>query len=614
MKTLILRLSAGGIICLFLLSLCSNQITATDMHLSYSIPLQSGGTMLYVGGTGPNNYTAIQEAIDHASSGDTVFVYHGFYAENIVIRTSIHLLGEDTNSTIVDGMVLDTVVSISADNTVLQGFTLQHAKNDIQHAGVEISPANNVQVSQNNIQDNGWLGISIHGPGTSKVTISSNIIRNNSYGVYCLDCPEMIVSANNISNNGEGLYLIGSSESQIINNTVVNRGLGLHIERSFDLLLYGNWVVDNANGAYIFNSTSISILANTIDRNRWYGLWLKDTSHCTVDENHISGNIDVGLFLESSFDTLVTNNTLWDNDNGIYLKDAAGNVFQKNNLRNYKLDASFVFHTLISRRNIWQLNYWERPRILPGLIPGIIKLQNIHIPVMDFDWFPLRQFPSSYQIAPLMVKGSILYVGGNGPNNYSSIQHAIDDAQQNDTIYVYNGTYYETIIINKSLRLIGENATTTILNGNGTRDIITIVTDYVTIMGFTVLDGHFNILINHSSNANITGNNITSGLHGVSVQNGCQYITISKNVFYENVYGIRIFSSTDVTVSSNYLQSFKVNAFYYGTTAAQGRHHWKDNYWGRPRYLPYPVLGKIRIGNFSLTWINVDWHPLTSPL
>ena len=45
--------------------------------------------------------------------------------------------------------------------------------------------------------------------------------------------------------------------------------------------------------------------------------------------------------------------------------------------------------------------------------------------------------------------GNILYVGGNGPNNYTKIQDAIDDASNGDTIFVYNGTYYENVIINK---------------------------------------------------------------------------------------------------------------------------------------------------------------------
>ncbi len=42
---------------------------------------RSNRNILYVGGTGPNNYTRIQDAIDNASDGDTIFVYSGIYYE-----------------------------------------------------------------------------------------------------------------------------------------------------------------------------------------------------------------------------------------------------------------------------------------------------------------------------------------------------------------------------------------------------------------------------------------------------------------------------------------------------------------------------------------------------
>ena len=41
------------------------------------------GNTLYVGGTGPGNYSKIQEAIDNASDGDTIIVYSGTYVEQL---------------------------------------------------------------------------------------------------------------------------------------------------------------------------------------------------------------------------------------------------------------------------------------------------------------------------------------------------------------------------------------------------------------------------------------------------------------------------------------------------------------------------------------------------
>jgi len=62
------------------------------------------------------------------------------------------------------------------------------------------------------------------------------------------------------------------------------------------------------------------------------------------------------------------------------------------------------------------------------------------------------------------VFSNTLYVGGTGPGNYSTIQSAIDDASSGDTVFVYNGTYYEHINVDKSIWLIGESNESTCIN------------------------------------------------------------------------------------------------------------------------------------------------------
>ncbi len=613
MKKEQVQLCSIVLIFLFALPTISPISTAIDEPIQITRPSSMNWTILYVGGSGPGNYSTIQDAVDNASEGDLVFVYSGFYQENIQIHTSISLYGIQETTTIIDGGWSGTVVTISASHTMITGFTIQHAKDDVHSAGIEISNADNVIIEHNVIQDNGMLGISLKGPDATETMIYRNIIRNNSFGVYLFNAPSTLVMGNNISDNQEGVYVVGSYDSTIGYNNVTNRGLGIHIENAFDLIVFFNNVFSNSQGVFMINSSEVSIIGNTIGRNRWYGLWLKKCSNNIVSNNTISSNIDVGLFLESSFDTSVTNNAFWDNDNGVYLKDSAGNSIQYNNLRNYKMNGCFVAHTLIHRRNIWRQNYWERPRMMPYPILGCIKLEKITISCMNIDWTPLVHPSQTNQPKNLKSYSSILYVGGTGPNNYTSIQDAIEDAHNNDTVYVFNGTYYEAVLIDKPLTLVGENKKTTILEGNGTRDIITITADDVHVRGFSIVNGHFNILVNHSAYANISGNIIFSGLHGVSVQNGCRFITISWNSLQENVYGVRIFSSTDTMISENTFNSFKINAFYYGTTLAHGRQHWYHNYWGKPRFLPNIIPGKIRMGNVSLTWLNVDWFPLQNP-
>lgn len=54
------------------------------------------------------------------------------------------------------------------------------------------------------------------------------------------------------------------------------------------------------------------------------------------------------------------------------------------------------------------------------------------------------------------------------PDNFTTIQKAIDSAAPGDTIHVRNRTYYENIYINKTITLLGEDPKTTIINGSKT--------------------------------------------------------------------------------------------------------------------------------------------------
>jgi nitrous oxidase accessory protein len=75
-----------------------------------------------------------------------------------------------------------------------------------------------------------------------------------------------------------------------------------------------------------------------------------------------------------------------------------------------------------------------------------------------------------------LSRGNTLYVGGNGSGNYTTIQDAIDNASNGDTIIVYYGLYYN-IIIDKELTLVGINSTNgrqPCIHGNGHLESISI--------------------------------------------------------------------------------------------------------------------------------------------
>jgi len=58
-----------------------------------------------------------------------------------------------------------------------------------------------------------------------------------------------------------------------------------------------------------------------------------------------------------------------------------------------------------------------------------------------------------------------VYVDDDGPADYQTIGEAKNNSGQGDRIFVYNGTYYEDVRIEKSIDLIGENKNTTTIVG-----------------------------------------------------------------------------------------------------------------------------------------------------
>lgn len=85
------------------------------------------------------------------------------------------------------------------------------------------------------------------------------------------------------------------------------------------------------------------------------------------------------------------------------------------------------------------------------------------------------------------VKGDTLFVNETGEDEaYTVIQDAIDNASIGDTVFVYNGTYYENLMINKTINLTGIDWNITIIHGNRSGDVINVTSDWVNISGFII--------------------------------------------------------------------------------------------------------------------------------
>jgi parallel beta-helix repeat protein len=128
-----------------------------------------------------------------------------------------------------------------------------------------------------------------------------------------------------------------------------------------------------------------------------------------------------------------------------------------------------------------------------------------------------------------IAKAKKVHVGGSGDGNYSTIQLAIDISSIGDIVYIHNGIYSENILINKSISLTGENKENSIINGNGSENVITIRAEFVNITGFKIQNGqNSGILIENSKNCRVF-----------------------RNVIDNNSIGIKIFSSNNSIISNN---------------------------------------------------------------
>jgi len=144
LKVLLNKITVVLILFLFIF-ICNTQSFAFDTNNIYIIS-EIDGDYLYVGGIGPNNYTKIQDAIDNASEKDFVFVYNDSspYLENLIVNKTIYLIGEDKDSTVIDGKKISSVVNISANEVTVSGFTIQNSGNNIfDHVGIMISSSKN---------------------------------------------------------------------------------------------------------------------------------------------------------------------------------------------------------------------------------------------------------------------------------------------------------------------------------------------------------------------------------------------------------------------------------------------------------------------------------------
>ena len=277
----------------------------------------ASGNTLYVGGSGPGNYSNIQDAINSSNDGDMVYVHIGTYYENLVINKKISLNGENKVTTIIDGSEGESGVIISANWVNFSGFTVQNCKNDGIYAsfsnynnvsgntiinnegyGIFFWSSNNT-ISSNTIENNNKAGISIW--DNNNIIFGNTVTYNNEDGIWLLFSDDNIVFKNVISNNNiDGIYLSSSSSNRISENTITDNNLnGIRIQDSSQNNISGNTIASKHEGIRLNNCSDTKIFENNIT-NCIYGIYISaDSTNPYIFEDNIFSNNGENIYYES---------------------------------------------------------------------------------------------------------------------------------------------------------------------------------------------------------------------------------------------------------------------------------------------------------------------------
>jgi len=224
---------------------------------------------IYVGiGT---DYSKIQDAIDDASDGDTIFVKSGIYYENIVINKSITLMGEGKEKTVIRyskeyNTSSKNIIFVNRDRCTIKEIKIIGAGSYSDITGIEINSSNNI-ISENVLTDN-YIGIKAN-DNTKNNYIYHNKMYENQYGVSLYQSTDNNVSGNNITSCVfYGIYIYNTESNIVFDNDLSDNYYGVKIKASEANIIFKNKIHQNLEGIDLCCGSGYNIIyLNIFDSN-----------------------------------------------------------------------------------------------------------------------------------------------------------------------------------------------------------------------------------------------------------------------------------------------------------------------------------------------------------
>ncbi|MDH5451497.1 MAG: right-handed parallel beta-helix repeat-containing protein [Candidatus Bathyarchaeota archaeon] len=255
---------------------------------------------------GPADFHTIQEAINVAGDGDTIFVRNGTYYENVIVNRSVSIIGEDKTTAIVDGSGYGAVFSVTAQNILISNFTIRNSSGSYPNSGIFLANSN--------------------------TTIYNNIVRDNNIDILLRSSSGNTISKNTVTTAIAGIALDSSSNNNILCDNVINQltGDAFRIFSSENNILYRNLIANNtAYTIYLNQANNNMLVGNTILGNSYIIIQLHTTSNNSFYYNNFldnSGGISTYASVNDTWDNGCEGN-YWSNYNGTDLNaDGVGDT------------------------------------------------------------------------------------------------------------------------------------------------------------------------------------------------------------------------------------------------------------------------------------------------